>query len=362
MKDKRYKVLDLFCGCGGLSEGFKMAGFEICQGIDFNQAAIDTYNKNFNNKGICADLTEVSSAKIQSLVPEINQIDVIIGGPPCQGFSSANRQQKEEFDERNKLFYQFLKFVDIAKPKAIVIENVKEILTKNNGYAKEQIIKLFQERGYNVTYKLLKASDYGVPQKRIRNFFVITKDFKFDFDVLTKKQEVITVKDALSDLYELEHLNNEEFNSIYIQNLYQSNKYLQYLKNGNLNIENHEIRYPSDATQEKMSHVPQGGNWKDIPEYLFKTQRNNRHSTAYKRLSESDVSCTIDTGNNHCNYYHPLFNRIPTVRESARLQSFKDSFVFCGSRTEQYKQVGNAVPPLLSMVIAKALKEVLDEK
>lgn len=356
--DKKLKVIDLFCGCGGLSEGFRMAGYEIVKGLDFNNAAIRTYQKNFGkDKGVCVDLTDLNSDKIKTLIPDIKEVNVIIGGPPCQGFSSANRQDKCEFDDRNKLFMEFLKFVDEAQPEVVLIENVKEILTKNNGFAKKRIEELFTERGYYVNNKLLKASDYGVPQKRVRNFFVMLKNHKFNFDYVVANNNVVTVKDALSSLY---HLETENGSTIHLLNTKPQNDYEKYLRRDDNIIENHEIKYPSEATQEKMKFVPQGGNWKNIPKEMFKTQRSNRHSTAYKRLAEDDVSCTIDTGNNHSNYYHPLFNRIPTVRESARIQSFKDSFVFEGSRTEQYRQVGNAVPPLLAYKIALAIKKELN--
>ena len=140
-------VLDLFCGAGGLSKGFELAGFEVVGGVDFNQAAIDTYNHNFPNaKGYCCDLMNMEKEDIKNQFGDLKDVDVIIGGPPCQGFSSANRQQNELNDPRNKLFFQFLKFVEMAEPSAVIIENVRGIVTKDNGYAKNRIYELFEEK------------------------------------------------------------------------------------------------------------------------------------------------------------------------------------------------------------------------
>ncbi len=140
------------------------------------------------------------------------------------------------------------------------------------------------------------------------------------------------------------------------------NDYAKYLRREDNYVHNHTIKYPADFVQHRISFVPQGGNWRDVPPELWPNERNNRHSSAYRRLKENDLSVTIDTGNTHSNYFHPIYNRIPTVREAARLQSFSDNFIFTGSRTEQYIQVGNAVPPKLAYAIANAIKEeVLDE-
>lgn len=354
------KVIDLFCGCGGLSEGFKLAGYEIVGGVDFNAPAIKTYNKNFKEaKGICCDLLNMGTEMIKEEFGDLSEIDVIIGGPPCQGFSSANRYKIEGEDPRNKLFFEFVKFVDMAKPKAILIENVRGIVTSNNGYAKERIYEIFESRGYSVNHMILNAADYGVPQKRLRNFFVILdKEEKFNFDSLKKTSTVVTVKEAIGELYGFDVASTEPF----VLSEKPRTPYQKYLRARTNKIYNHDARYPAEKVQHRISFVPQGGNWQDVPEDLWPTDRNNRHSSAYKRLDEQEPSCTIDTGNNHSNYFHPLYNRIPSVREAARLQSFPDDFIFEGNRSEQYRQVGNAVPPLLAKVIAEAIKEVIDNE
>jgi DNA (cytosine-5-)-methyltransferase len=352
-----YKVIDLFSGAGGLSEGFKLAGFEIIGGVDFDKDAVATFNENFPAaRGVCANLLDVSEEEILSNYSDFLEADIIIGGPPCQGFSSANRYNREEDDERNRLFFEFVKFVDLIHPKAVIIENVRGIITSNNGRAKKRIYEIFEERGYNVTHKIMDASEYGVPQKRLRNFFVMTKDFEFNFNYIPK---VIgeTVKDSIGELYNFEY--NTDGSPVEL-NFSPVTKYQKYLRSSSNQVFNHEVRYPADIVQERIAKVPQGGNWKDIPVEMFANARSNRHSSAYKRLNEKDFSVTIDTGNSHSNYFHPLYNRIPSVREAARLQSFRDEFVFLGGRTAQYRQVGNAVPPLLARAIAQQLKENLE--
>lgn len=357
------KFIDLFCGCGGLSLGFQMAGFQPVAGIDFNEAAIRTYKRNFQNtNAICADILSMDKNLIMGDIGNLEDIDLIIGGPPCQGFSNANKNYVEENDPRNKLFFEFVKFVELAKPKVVLIENVPQIMTKDDGYVARRITQIFEERNYCVAHRILNASDYGVPQKRLRNFFIITLKEKFDFDSIRKELKKHTVKEAIGELYQFEG-GNSKFRKL---NLPPKTDYQTYLRGKNNIVFNHDIHYPAEIQQERISFVPQGGNWRYVPEDLWqtsrttRTERNNRHSSAYKRLKEDDISVTIDAGNQHSNYYHPIFNRLPTVREAARIQSFPDDFIFEGTMTEQYLQVGNAVPPLMAKHIAEAIKGVFN--
>ena len=275
-KDGTFNCIDLFCGCGGLSEGFKLAGFNIIGGIDFNQRAIDTYNHNFKNaKGICCDLLEMDKDKIIEEFGDLKDIDVIIGGPRCQGFSSANRWQKEAADPRNRLFFEFVKFVDLAKPKAVLIENVRGIVTRDNGYAKQRIEEIFHDRGYFITNRILDASEYGVPQKRLRNFFVAVKDGEFNFDDIKKSDKHYTVKDAIGELYNLE-------NNIAERKLIPTppqNDYTRYLRRSDNLIVNDEIRYPAEKVQERISTV----------RVLVNGMRNGNH---WELLTKTIIGCS----------------------------------------------------------------------
>jgi len=352
------KVLDLFCGCGGISEGFRLAGYEVVGGIDVSEEAIATYSLNFPEAiSLSCDITKFDDEKIKYVFGKSN-IDVIVGGPPCQGFSNANRWQKENDDPRNKLFFEYLRFVKVLSPNVVIIENVRGILSKDSGYAKNRIVALLSRLGYEVSSKVLNAADFGVPQSRYRAFFVGIKKSRnlkiFDFEKMHKKTTV-TVGEAISELYKFE----KSIKDTHKLKSDPQTEYQRYLRASDNIIRSHKIVYPAKLTQERIGHVPQGGNWRDIPSELFSNQRNNRHSSAYKRLEEKAVSVTIDTGNAHSNYFHPRRNRIPTVREAARIQSFRDEFVFEGSRSNQYKQIGNAVPPLLAFAIADALKDMM---
>lgn len=354
----KYKVLDLFCGAGGLSLGFKNAGFDIIGGVEFDKAAMEThiYNFNKNNEAIFEYCGDISKINDEEIIKMKKYVDVVIGGPPCQGFSNGNRQQNLEDDPRNKLFFQYIRFIKIIKPKAFLIENVPQILTRNNGYAKYQILKITSEIGYNVEVKVLCSEDYGVPQRRRRTIFVgIRNDIKsqFNFNNIRPIFDKSNVYDAIADLTILETRTN--FNTL---KHFRRTPLQEYFYNPDSEImPNHEPSTHNDKVVKRISYVPQGGNWKNVPEELWDTRRNNRHSSAYKRLDYMEPSITIDTG--HMNYFHPIFNRVPTVRESARIQTFSDDFIFKGTITQQLRQVGNAVPPIMAQAIAKEILRVI---
>ena len=339
--------IDLFCGCGGLSLGFEKAGINVLVGIDAWQDAITTFNYNHkNSKGICADLSTLEPSEIEK---ELNgkSVDLIIGGPPCQGFSVAGKRIVD--DVRNKLYKNFVRFVEYYKPKAFMMENVPNILSIGGGIVRDSIVKDFSDLGYKVVYKVLTASNYGTPQNRRRAVFVGFKDGKeFIFPQQTVEQ-LVTSYEALSDLPE----NSLEDGSDYPMTT--NCDYQKLMRCNSSKIYNHQITEHSDKTKKIIALVPDGGNYKNLPPELQQTRKVH---IAWTRLNSQKPSFTIDTGHRH--HFHYKWNRIPTVRESARIQSFPDDFIFLGTKTSQYKQVGNAVPPLMAEAIAKQLKETLD--
>ncbi|SDS65869.1 DNA (cytosine-5)-methyltransferase 1 [Gillisia sp. Hel1_33_143] len=344
--NKKSTVLDLFSGCGGLSYGFEKAGFEVKYGIDNWADALKTFKYNHKNSlAIQADLGVINA---KELIEEykINDIDFIIGGPPCQGFSIAGHRNIN--DERNLLYKSYLDFIAILKPSGFLLENVPNIMSMGKGSVKENIIEDFTKIGYKIKSKILLASEYGVPQNRRRAFFVGFKnndDYEFPEQIIN---EIVNTKDAISDLPDLDLEDGSKY-PLKIKSQYQ-----QKMRNGIKSLHNHQLTNHTPKTVKIISLVPDGGNYKNLPEHLKDTRKVN---IAWTRLNSLKPSFTIDTGHRH--HFHYEFNRVPTVRESARIQSFPDDFIFLGSKTSQYKQVGNAVPPMLAEELAKSIKKYL---
>lgn len=358
---KKYNVVDLFSGCGGISKGFlNTQRARIIGAIDFNEQACDSYKKNFPSANvICGDISQIS---VQST--GFKNIDILVGGPPCQGFSRLNYWDKNrDNDPRNELFLQYLRFVEELKPKAIVIENVKNILAAKNGYVPMHIENFMKKMGYELSYKILCAADFGVPQMRHRAFFIaLKKEYgKFDFESLNKyKLPTVSVDEALSDIAAIEDSAKEKEQGTVYQLGRPKSTYQKKMQAKDHKLHNHMIYYPVENVQKMMTFVPEGGNWRNVPKKLFKSERSNRYTNYLRRLKSDEPSITIDTGHNV--YFHYRFNRVPTIRESARIQSFPDDFIFTGNKGQMFKQVGNAVPPLLAEAIAKAIFDVLDKK
>ncbi len=341
-----YTVLDLFCGCGGMSLGFEKAGYDVLLGIDIWKDALETYKFNHHNSNVlCADMSTLTGDDVSTHLGSKN-VDVIIGGPPCQGFSVAGKRIVD--DERNKLYKGFVRMVAYFKPRAFVMENVPNILSIGGGMVRKSIIEDFSELGYNVNVQVMLASDYGVPQNRRRAVFVGLLDGStFDFPMPTVVAKV-TSEDALSDLPEC----SIEEGGDYVR---QPQSAFQTLMRENSDkVFNHEITIHNDKTKAIISLVPDGGNYKDLP---LELQQTRKVHIAWTRLNSKKPGFTIDCGHNH--HFHYKYNRVPTVRESARIQSFPDDFVFLGNKGSQLKQVGNAVPPLLAAAISAQLLKYL---
>lgn len=354
--NKNLVAIDLFSGCGGFSYGFQEAGFDVIIGVDNNKTALETFKRNHDNsQTLMLDLHTDES--IDKIVKSCNgrQVDVIIGGPPCQGFSLTGT--RDENDERNTLFNAMFRLAKKTNPKAIIIENVPGLLKLYGGKAKDDIMQLCKENGYTCNSRLMFAPDYGVPQIRKRAFFVALRKDLGLFEFPKKELSVesyIGCKDAIGDLPDLEFdLGGEELK----YDKKPLSAYQKLMRNGATTIYNHVGTKHTNHVIDVISQVPEGGNHKDLPPGVGDSRKFNE---AWTRYHSKKPSKTIDTG--HRNHFHYKWNRVPTVRENARLQSFPDSFIFLGNKTEQNRQVGNAVPPLLGKVIAKQLMKYLSNE
>ena len=354
MKKKRKpKVIDLFSGCGGFSYGFQNAGFDVILGVDNDPIALKTFEANHkDSRSLLLDLSDRKSVnKIDKEVGR-QRVDILIAGPPCQGFSLTGT--RDEQDKRNTLFYMVFELAKKRNPKAIVIENVPGLATLYGGRAKDEILRMCDQMGYHCNYKVLYAPDYGIPQMRRRVFFVATKKRLGNFDFprpQLKKSSYISCEQAIGDLPTLDDLKwkDEMTYRVKARTIYQKR-----MRKGSKKIYNHIGTRHTQLVIDVIAQVPEGGNYKQLPRGVGTSRTFNE---AWTRYHSKKPSKTIDTG--HRNHFHYKWNRVPTVRENARLQSFPDKFIFYGNKTEQYKQVGNAVPPLLGKVLGLRLKKML---
>ena len=346
---KNVNILDLFCGCGGLSYGFEKAGYNILLGIDNDFAALKTFELNHkHSQSIFGDITKITYEKDIKSVIGNQKIDVIVGGPPCQGMSLSGPRKLD--DPRNKLYLSYIRLVNEIKPRAFVIENVPGLVSLFNGKIKDSIIDKFTKMGYTITHKILNASDYGVPQNRKRVIFIGLKNILYEYP--DKTCDIVTCEMALSDLPPL-------INDLGVENaLYYTepqNNYQKLMRLNSRQVNNHIAANHTDRIKQIISLVPDGGNYKDLPE---KYRKSRNFNVAWTRFNSKKPAPTIDTGHRH--HFHYKYNRVPTVRECARLQSFPDDFLFIGNKTQQFKQVGNAVPPLMAERIANKLLKYLN--
>ncbi len=345
---KKYKLLDLFCGAGGLSCGFERNNFEVIKAIDFAPHAINTYN--FNRTEKVAEVKDVKEID-KEYVKKLGHIDGIIGGPPCQGFSTAGDRIID--DERNVLYREYFKILEMVNPKFFLIENVVGILTFAKGAVVADIHKRADYLGYEVFMETLSTHDYGIPQIRRRVIIIgIKKELvrgKFEFPKPTGV--TVTIEEAIGDLPSLD---KGEDNTKY--NKEPQTEYQRYIRNGSVELHNHMQSAHTEEVKHAISLVPEGGDMRDIPE----EHRGGRNYHALlRKMDRKKPSLCIDTG--HRTYFHYEELRVPSVREAARLQSFMDDYVFTGPKQEQYKQVGNAVPPMLAELLAGQIQQYLQE-
>ena len=340
-------VIDLFSGCGGLSFGFQLAGFNIKAAVDFDKDSLETIRHNkVSENALNIDLFQKDWIKELEQHISLDDIDVVIGGPPCQGFSLTGPRQLS--DKRNKLYKGMLDLVKKTKPSAFLIENVKGMATLYKGKVKEEIVSTFTELGYTVSTKILNSKFFGVPQARERLFYVgiLKGEFIFPKSIFDD-EELITCREALSDLPSLIDLaETHSYNSN------PKSEYQDLIRGKTEVLSNHEPTRHTEEVINVISQVPEGGNHKDLPPGVGESRKFNE---AWTRYDGNKPSRTIDTG--HRNHFHYEYNRVPTVRENCRLQSFPDYFKVLGTKTSQNKQIGNAVPVLLAKILAEQIHE-----
>jgi DNA (cytosine-5)-methyltransferase 1 len=357
-------AIDLFCGAGGLSEGFRQAGFKVLAGQDFDRTAGETFCATHPEAEFLGGPIQAVSAAdlLRAARLKTGQVDVLVGGPPCQGYSVYNHQRSEN-DPRAGLFREYLRIVEGIRPRWLVMENVTGITSISGGGIVREIETGMGRLGYRVRMKVLKAEEYGVPQERRRIFFIATReDAPIQFPRPTHgpgMENLVTIWDAISDLPPL-GANTDTMSELQYFTPPQ-NPFQERMRGKRRLVANHVAPRLARVNEERMLHIPPGGSWRDIPigllpKGMLRAKRSD-HTKRYGRPRKSDLACTILT---KCDvhwgaFIHPVQNRALSVREAARLQSFPDSFVFKGSRTDQYKQVGNAVPPLLGKQVAEAL-------
>ncbi len=363
------KIIDLFAGCGGLSIGFMQAGFEILKAVEFDEMIAQTYINNHPDVPVIID--DIRNIDVENVF-ELGDAEVIVGGPPCQGFSMAGARIRNGFidDPRNYLFKHYFNIVKTVKPKVFVMENVKGIATMQNGAIFREIIKNFGDTElldgdkYNIFHTVIKASDYGIPQTRERMIIIGVLNKEFDGNKIFEltKQRIAkdnvdffsetTVWDAISNL-----TNVMPNDTGIIAKPETTSNYQQYLEGDQKNIYNHIATKHSKLAKDRMKKICEGENFTKLEEDI-----KSVHSGSYGRLERVGQAPTITTRFDTPSggkFIHPNHDRTITPREAARIQSFPDDYVFYGSKSSICKQIGNAVPPKCAYFLAEVVKEIL---
>ena len=366
----KYKVIDLFSGCGGLSLGFENNGYNIVTALEFDKVIAETYRKNHPNVNLIVDdIRNVDKSGIFSK----ESADVIIGGPPCQGFSMAGARIRSGFmgDPRNFLFKHYFNVVKSVQPSVFVMENVKGIMTMENGAIFNEILNIFSstdylpDGAYKMWYRVVRATDFGIPQKRERMIILGTKNPRVNIDKIwdeTVAQIVreiptffrpVTIYDAISNL-------PEPTEDGIINNPHPTSDYQVFLATEDKYLTAHYLPHHSDMAIERMSKIKNGENYTALNETIHSV-----HSGSYGRLCWNMPAPTITTRFDTPSggrFIHPDKNRTLTPREAARIQSFPDSFIFTGPKSSICRQIGNAVPPKISYFLARLVKNIIEEE
>lgn len=344
--------VEIFSGPGGMSLGATMAGVDVRLAVEKDPYAAETYAKNHKNTTVVVD--DIKNIN-EFIFEKQNQQVILFGGPPCQGYSNSNQKTRSKENPKNWLFEEFIRCAGLLRPDWIVIENVKGLVNMEKGYFLDKICKSLNKLGYTVNFKVLNAADFGVPQKRERIFIVGSlHGIAFDFPIPTHEHHV-SVAEAIFDLPQL-------FNGHMIDKLdyrQKSSEYGKLMRSNKKKVSHNFVTKNSELIIERYKHIPQGGNWKDIPIELMANYKDHTrcHHGIYRRLKENEPSIVI--GNFRKNMLiHPIEDRGLSVREAARLQSFPDDYVFCGPLISQQQQVGDAVPPVLARAVFKKILEL----
>lgn len=370
---KQRNIIDLFAGCGGLSLGFEMAGFNIPLAIEIDEWASETYKKNHPDTFVMTeDITQVTD--LDSLLTDKSvHVDGIIGGPPCQGFSLSGNRDKN--DPRNSLFMEFVRFVRHFMPDFFVMENVPGLLsmkTKKGEMVRDVILSEFKESGYNVDYHTVNAAEFGVPQSRVRIVFIgVRNDLEYNKGRITPEgflfgDDQITIDQAIMDLPQIESGQGCDFVEYDRE---PETDYERWAREGSDGVYNHIAMRHTQRLIERFSHIGYGQSVADVAKEHQQRQRGDAGKISGKVYSQNNMRPYPDkpsptvAASFQSNFVHPHHNRNFTAREGARLQSFPDRYIFYGKRTtmsweknvSQYQQIGNAVPPLLAKGIAQTI-------
>lgn len=378
-------AVSLFSGCGGFCEGIELAGFAVRSAVELDRFAAETYRSNFPKVRLVeGDVRDFLKAKRggQQVVHDLDEVDLVFGGPPCQGYSQIGTRDLN--DERNGLYREFARVVETLKPRLFLMENVPNLLLMQKGYYRDLILRKFRSIGYsNVTYVRVSAADFGVPQLRQRVFFIgtrdelkLTVDLRQLFEALLAGRRIekpFSVRDAIGDLPRDVVASGETMaypktvKPSWFQRAMRldldAKPYTRRVKrrrgigNGKLLLHNHHTKEIQERRLHLISLLKPGQKGDSLPKDVW----NGLRPEKWRRLHPDLPSYTIlaQMHRDLSEWVHPWLERWITVREAARLQSFHDGFVFVGSEWQQLKQIGNAVPPLLAYSLGVAATEVI---